>query len=159
MSRRVETENTIAVSIHRPSRSTTERVVRAARRLCDRQPDWAVFFRRVLGVDGIVRRAFSTPQATAEFEQTEAYEEILMMLTDLRRQPPLPLERQQPSQVITVRLPRAVHEALQVEAFERRTSMNKLCISKLLQYIDNQMIPAAKYGGAESTEEGDAADL
>jgi predicted HicB family RNase H-like nuclease len=160
MNRRVETENTIAVSSHRPSRSTTERVVRAARRLYDRQPDWAVFFRRVLGVDGIIRRAFNTPQAMAEFEQTEGYEEILKMLTDLRRKPPLPLERQQPSQVITVRLPKAVHEALRVEAYERRTSMNKLCISKLLQYIDGQMVPAEDYGQATSMEEeGDAADL
>jgi predicted HicB family RNase H-like nuclease len=160
VNRRVETENTIPIASHRSPRSTAERVVRAARRLYDRQPDWAVFFRRVLGVDGMVRRTFNTPQAMAEFEQTEGYEEILKMLTALRRQPPLPLERQQPSQVITVRLPKAVHEALRIEAFERRTSMNKLCISKLLQYIDGQLVPAEEYGRAASMEEeGDAVDL
>ena len=42
---------------------------------------------------------------------------------------------------ITVRLPRSMHEMLRVEAHEHRTSMNKLCISKLLQLIDGTGVP------------------
>jgi predicted HicB family RNase H-like nuclease len=157
---RAETKTTLRIEDHRVPRWTSEQVVCAARRLYARRPDWAVFFREVLGVDGIARQAFNTPQAMAEFERTEDYEEILRMLTDLRRTPPLPLERQQPSQVITVRLPKAVHEALRVEAHERRTSMNKLCISKLLQFIDGNLVPADGHGGTPSLEEeGDAVDL
>ena len=44
--------------------------------------------------------------------------------------------------MITVRLPKSLHEALRAEAHEHRTSMNKLCISKLLQFIDNEKVPA-----------------
>ena len=47
----------------------------------------------------------------------------------------------EPTRVITVRLPKSLHEALRAEAHERRTSMNKLCISKLLQVVDEQLIP------------------
>ena len=34
-----------------------------------------------------------------------------------------------------------MHEALRIEAYEHRTSMNKLCISKLLQFIDTENVP------------------
>jgi hypothetical protein len=40
-----------------------------------------------------------------------------------------------------VRLPKSLHEALKEEAHVYRTSMNKLCISKLLQFIDNEFVP------------------
>ena len=43
-----------------------------------------------------------------------------------------------------------MHEALQIEAYEHRTSMNKLCISKLLQHIENDHVPGAF--GEEKTE-------
>ena len=39
-----------------------------------------------------------------------------------------------------MRLPKSLHETLQEEAFEHRTSMNKLCISKLLQFIDSDKV-------------------
>ena len=50
--------------------------------------------------------------------------------------------------VITVRLPESLHESLRIEAHEHHTSMNKLCISKLLQLIEENMIPS---GSAEMT--------
>ena len=43
--------------------------------------------------------------------------------------------------MITVRLPKSLHESLRAEAHEKRTSMNKLCISKLLQFIDTDLVP------------------
>ena len=39
------------------------------------------------------------------------------------------------TRVITVRLPESLHEALKAEASDHSTSMNKLCISKLLQVL------------------------
>lgn len=45
------------------------------------------------------------------------------------------------TRVITVRLPKSLHEALKTEAYGRKTSMNQLCISKLLQVIDAEMVP------------------
>ena len=47
----------------------------------------------------------------------------------------------EPTRVITVRLPKSMHEYLRTEAHDLRTSMNKLCISKLLQVIEEDMIP------------------
>ncbi|MGE3244133.1 MAG: hypothetical protein AB7I57_23920, partial [Pirellulales bacterium] len=49
--------------------------------------------------------------------------------------------------VITVRLPKSMHEYLRTEAHDLRTSMNKLCISKLLQVIEQDLIPAERAGG------------
>lgn len=145
------------------SRWTAEQVVEMARRIYSRKPAWPVFFRQVLGLKGIVRRAFPTPQQLAEFEQTEDYEEIMRMLAQLRRHRALSVGRQEPTQVITVRLPRAVHEFLRAEAHEHHTSMNKLCISKLLQYIDNTLVPGESYARRTprtgKQEEGEAADL
>ena len=45
------------------------------------------------------------------------------------------------TRVITVRLPRSMHEALRAEAYTEHTSMNKLCISKLLQKIGSNLVP------------------
>ena len=39
------------------------------------------------------------------------------------------------------RLPKSLHESLRHEAHERKTSMNQLCISKLLQIIDEKLVP------------------
>jgi len=104
-------------------------------------PDWVSFYREVLGLNGIVRRMFPTREALSLFEQTEEYEQIQQMLTRLRERTTVASETLEPTKVITVRLPKSLHEALRIEAHEHHTSMNKLCISKLLQFIDNEMIP------------------
>ncbi len=118
-----------------------EEIHRLAELLYSQGPDWVTFYREVLGLHGVVRRNCPTRESLAEFEQTEAYLEIQQMLTRLRRQGPPARDDAEPTRVITVRLPKSLHEALRVEAHEHHTSMNKLCISKLLQFIDQQMIP------------------
>jgi hypothetical protein len=123
---------------------TSEReadVKRVADQLFAEQPDWVSFYREVLGPRGIVRHTFPTREMFAAFKQTESYQEILRMLAKLREQGPLALETAEPTRVITVRLPRSLHESLRDEAYEHHTSMNKLCISKLLQIIDGQQVP------------------
>jgi predicted HicB family RNase H-like nuclease len=120
-------------------------VKQAADGLFCQQPDWITFYREILGLRGVVRHMFPTREALAAFEQTEAYQNILDMLAALRRQGPSALDDAEPTRVITVRLPKSLHEALRVEAHEHRTSMNKLCISKLLQLIDGQQVPAEDY--------------
>jgi predicted HicB family RNase H-like nuclease len=116
-------------------------VARVAKQLYSEVPDWVTFYREVLGVHGIVRQAFQTKEDLAAFEQTEAHEEILRMLAKLRQQGPTAADDAEPTRVITVRLPKSLHEALRVEAYEHCTSMNKLCISKLLKFIDGQQVP------------------
>jgi predicted HicB family RNase H-like nuclease len=104
--------------------------------------DWATFFREVLGVNGIVHQTYPTPEAMAEFEKTAQYQEIQGMLSRLREKNSQVSIAEEPTRVITVRLPKSLHESLRAEAHTRQTSMNQLCISKLLQYIDQQFVPA-----------------
>lgn len=110
--------------------------------LFSQNPDWVTFYREILGLHGIVRRRCITPTSRTEFEQTAAYQHIQQMLTDLRKKGPVAKDEAEPTRVITVRLPKSLHEALVVEAHEHRVTLNKLCISKLLQFIDGQMVPA-----------------
>ena len=114
----------------------------AAEILYTQDPDWVTFYREIFGVRGIIRRIFPTREALTGFEATEVYQEVLQMLTKLRGRGPLPTNPEEPTRVITVRLPKSLHEALQAEAHDHRTSMNKLCISKLLQFIDDERVPA-----------------
>ena len=116
-------------------------VKRIADQLFAEGPDWVTFYREVLGPRGIVRHTFPTREMFAAFKQTDSYQEILRMLAILREQGPAALETAEPTRVITVRLPKSLHDSLKDEAYEHRTSMNKLCISKLLQFIDGQQVP------------------
>ena len=148
-------------------RPTPEEVLQEAFKLYSQNPapDWVKFFRKILGLQGIVRRAFRTPEELEEFEQSEEYAEIQQMLSKLRERRVPPEEANEPVRVITVRLPKSLHESLRLEAHEHQTSMNKLCISKLLQFIDNQLVPRERWkrvaeGGAQSppATEGAAAE-
>ena len=115
----------------------------AASELLTREPKchWVRFFREILGLSGVIRRTFRTPEELGEFYRTDAYGEILGILTRLRERPIVREDPKEPTRVITVRLPKSLHEALRVEAYERETSLNKLCISKLLAATDPELIP------------------
>ena len=132
-----------------PDRETAPRAdnvagaFQAAYDLYCRDPGWVAFFREILGLHGLLRRLFPDRQSWADFEQTSAYAQIQQMLTNLRERARLAPDHEEPTRVITVRLPRSVHEALRAEAHDHRTSMNQLCISKLLQFIDNRLVPNA----------------
>lgn len=113
-------------------------VLQVAERLYAMDPEWVVFFREVLGVDGIVRRTFGDSEALVRFECSPQYARIREMLDTLRTR-----ERDQPAgretqRVVTVRMPRSLHETLKAEAEQLRVSINTLCISKLMKLIDAQ---------------------
>ena len=116
-------------------------VYRIAGELYRQNPDWVTFFREVLGVEGVARRVYPSTDDFLSFEQTEEYTEIQQMVAKLRESNRAQAQGSEPTRVITVRLPKSLHESLRTEAHERRTSMNKLCISKLLQVIDGNLIP------------------
>lgn len=122
---------------------TGQAVHQRVHQLFSKNPDWVSFYRDVLGLNGIIRQAFPHADQLAQFEQTREYEEIQHMVARLREQS---TSKQgtttfEPTRVITVRLPKSLHESLRAEAHEKRTSMNKLCISKLLQFITNDLVP------------------
>ena len=114
---------------------------RVASEMFRQKPDWVMFFREVLGVDGVISRLFPTSAEKQEFERTEEYARIQQMLAKLREKRQTGRD-EEPTRVITVRMPSSLHESLRAEAHCKQTSMNKLCISKLLQVIDDGLIPA-----------------
>jgi hypothetical protein len=130
-------------------------VQRCAATLYESNPDWATFYREVLGVRGIVRRLYRTREALAAFKDTDAYADIQRMLKRLREKKDAKINiAEEPTAVITVRIPKSLHEALRDEAYDHRTSMNKLCISKLLQLIETDDSETAM-----GLENGDGVDL
>jgi predicted HicB family RNase H-like nuclease len=136
------TETEQATEVTASEQGLPQQVCQAAQAIYCGNPDWVAFFREVLGLNGIVRQCFSSQDALAEFERTEAYAEIQQMLTRLRERAVESANPPEPTRVITVRLPKSLHDALRAEAHEHRTSMNKLCISKLLQFIDTELVPS-----------------
>jgi predicted HicB family RNase H-like nuclease len=125
-------------------------VFRIADEIFRQRPSWVTFFREVLGVDGIVRQVYNSPETLSQFEQTTEYQKIQQMLAKLRENDSdLPGGPREPTRVITVRLPKSLHESLRAEAHDRHTSMNKLCISKLLQVVDGELVPAEASASAE----------
>lgn len=121
-----------------------QEVHRMASQLYQQSPDWVTYFREVLGLNGYIRQAFKTREELDQFEQTEQYDQIQVMLAKLRERnssAKQPCSSFEPTRVITVRLPKSLHESLRAEAHEKRTSMNKLCISKLVQFIDTDLVP------------------
>jgi hypothetical protein len=113
-------------------------VLQVAERLYAMNPEWVVFFREILGVDGMVRRIFSVPEDLSRFECSPQYARIREMLDALRsRQQDQPSEREA-QRVVTVRMPRSLHETLKNEAGLLRVSVNTLCISKLMKLLDEQ---------------------
>jgi hypothetical protein len=77
----------------------------------------------------------------AAFERSPEYREILQMFTALRKKKTVAGQPKEEERVITVRLPKSMHDLLKREANEKSTTVNKLCISKLLQSIDQDLIP------------------
>jgi predicted HicB family RNase H-like nuclease len=119
-------------------RQTAQRI---ASEMFHQTPDWISFFREVLGVNGLVRRLFTTPDELAVFEKSAEFAEIQKMIARLRERSGVPADTKENTRVITVRLPASLHESLKVEAHEKNTSINQLCISKLLQVLSDPLLP------------------
>jgi len=122
-----------------------QEVICVADELYRKNPNWVTFFREVLGVDGILRRTYGDAAALAEFQKTEEYQQIDLMLKKLREQGDGEELAKEPTRVITVRMPKSLHECLRVQAKDYHMSMNQLCISKLLQLLDGEPIGVEQY--------------
>lgn len=120
-----------------------QEVIRVAQDLYRQRPDWLTFFREILGVDGVVRRVYPDSESYSAFERTEEYQSIQQMVQQLRAGggAKAPEEEAELTTVITVRLPKSVHSQLKQEAHEAKTSMNRLCILKLLKGLQSGETP------------------
>jgi len=113
-------------------------VLEVAERLYSMNPEWVVFFREVLGVDGIVRRTFSDPDSLMRFECSPQYARVREMLDDLRARQNARQVQRESLRVVTVRMPKSLHETLKTEAEQMHVSINTLCIAKLMKLLDEQ---------------------
>lgn len=113
-------------------------VLQVAERLYGMEPEWVVFFREILGVDGMVRRTFTDPEALSRFECSPHYARIREMLDALRSRQNDQTTEREAQRVVTVRMPRSLHETLKNEAGLLGVSVNTLCISKLMKILDDQ---------------------
>ncbi len=114
--------------------SRCQKVLGVAKDLHARKPDWVTFFRETLGVNGAARSVFPNQEDYVKFEQSQEFAEIQQLVATLRTRKAAS-GKNEATRVITVRLPESLHESLKAEAADHNTSMNKLCISKLLQAL------------------------
>jgi len=114
--------------------SRCQKVLQVAKELHARKPDWVTFFRETLGVSGAARSVFPNQDDYVQFEQSREFAEIQQLVATLRTRKAAN-GKNEATRVITVRLPESLHESLKAEAADHNTSMNKLCISKLLQAL------------------------
>ncbi len=121
--------------VHEDFATRCQKVLQVAKELYHGNPDWVTFFREVLGVSGAARNVFPNQIDYVTFEKSPQHNEIQQMVTNLRNRKIPGGGHNEATRVITVRLPESLHEALKAEASDHKTSMNKLCISKLLQVL------------------------
>ena len=121
--------------VHEDFATRCQKVLQVAKDLYHGNPDWVTFFREVLGVNGAARNVFASQEEYVNFEKSEEHAQIQQMVASLRGRKIPGNGHNEPTRVITVRLPESLHEALKAEANDHNTSMNKLCISKLLQVL------------------------
>ncbi len=105
---------------------------------------WVTLYRLILGTDGVARDLYPTAAEHRHWESTDEFFEIHEMITALRGDDDQKSGYAEPLRMITIRLPVSLHESLKTEAAERETSINKLCLSKLLLGIEERFVPQEK---------------
>ncbi len=104
-------------------------------------PTWVCFYRELMGGEGLIPQLFPSNEDFGNFLRCDQYYQIQMMLTALRSRDLPENDPNDPQRMITVRLPKSLHEALCDEAIRLGISVNRLCISRMLQLLDPKMIP------------------
>ena len=124
-----------------PKELRPEEILRVAQDAFSKTGNWVAFYREILGSNGIVRQLYPDTDERRKFEATETFAELQEMLAALRSHDPSKSDAAEPERMITIRIPKSLHDALKDESEEMTLSINKLCISKLLQHIDSRFVP------------------
>ncbi len=129
-----------------PSAAPAERrrcILATAAELFGVAPTWTAFYRETVGVDGVVRSLFSNPDELFDYENSDEHNKVLEMLTVLRSRDLPDCDPSEQQRMITVRIPKSLHDAICDEANQLSVSVNKLCITRLLQRVDRSLIPSS----------------
>ena len=133
--------NLIPINTNLSADQKPAEVLRLAQDAFTKTDNWVVFFCEMMGVDGVVRKLFPTADEMRAFEQSQSFAELQEMVAAVRSQDTSKGDSAEPERMITIRLPKSLHDVLKCEADETNLSINKLCISKLLQRIDGRFVP------------------
>jgi len=126
--------------------STSEKcrvVFETATELFGVAPTWTAFYRETLGGDGVSRALFTDVDEAREYEASDEHYKVMEMLTVLRSRDLPENDPHEQQRMITVRIPKSLHDSICDEANALAVSVNKLCISRLLQKVDLSMIPSS----------------
>jgi len=107
-------------------------------------PTWTAFYREALGKDGIVACVFPDEQGYNAFMQSPEYFQVLEMLAALRARNLPENDPTEAQRMITIRLPMSLHDSICREANELQVSVNSLCITRMLQPLVSEMMPASE---------------
>lgn len=124
-----------------PAADRRRLVVETATELFGVAPTWTAFYRETIGADGVARALFTDLEESHQYECSEEHSKVMEMLTVLRSRDLPENDPHEPQRMITVRIPKSLHDAICVEANELSVSVNKLCITRMLQKIDTCLIP------------------
>lgn len=116
-------------------------VLRMAEEAFAKTGSWVVFYREMFGCDGVIDQLYRSKEARRYFEKTREFAELLEILTAIRSQDDSKSETHEPLRVLTVRMPRSMHEATVREAEELELSINNYCLTKLLQPASGKFTP------------------
>lgn len=116
-----------------------QRILETAIGVFKDKPNWAKLFRDVFGPEGIVNEECQTVSDLSSFESSLEFRQVQEMIAQLRCNKK---ESDEPTRVITIRIPETLHICLREESHRYRTSMNQLAISKLLQGIHPDYVPS-----------------
>jgi hypothetical protein len=106
-------------------------------------PTWTAFYRETLGIDGVAHRIFSDPSEYRDYECSDCHCKVLEMLTVLRSRDLPDCDPNETQKMITVRIPKSLHDRICKDANELDVSVNKLAITLLLQKVDLSMLPSS----------------
>jgi predicted HicB family RNase H-like nuclease len=130
----------------KPSASLEERchqVLHCATELFGLAPTWSAFYREVLGVEGAARSLFADAAEMCAYEESDAHSKVLEMLTALRSRDLPDCDPNEAQRMITVRIPSSLHDSICKEANDLQVSVNKLCITRLVQRVDRELVPSS----------------
>ncbi len=127
-----------------PEAQKCDEVIRACDELFYAVNNWVDFYRMVFGVKGIVEQMYPSVEEQSQFAHTPAYARLQAQLSGLRERDTGKAEEVEPQRMITIRVPKSIHDRLVSEADSMEVSVNRLCISKLVHMVEPQAVPKEK---------------
>jgi len=119
------------------AKTKADQALAAAQRLAKTADDWVDLHNQLFGIGGEITRLFPTEQGRTAFTKSGQADQVYALFDELRDKkgdPPKGEFSQKLSRAngaMSIRLPRAVHAALLLEAEAEGVSLNQLCLSKL----------------------------